>query len=92
MDNGARSGLFMIYLLLAIVGVVFLAVILKWGEPQRKSRMVLMAANYLAAAALSGGYYLWTGGALPSLSTWLWGSATGFVYAASLLLWMIVIR
>lgn len=82
----------MLYLLLAIFGTVYLAVVLKWGEARRRSRMVLMAANYFAATALAGGYFLWEHGVPPGLATVLWGSATGLVYAVSLLLWMVVIR
>jgi drug/metabolite transporter (DMT)-like permease len=82
----------MLYLLLAIFGAVYLAVVLKWSEARRRSRMTVMAANYLAATALSGGYFLWVHGVPPGPATVLWGSATGLVYAASLLLWMVVIR
>ena len=82
----------MISLLLAILGMVFLAVVLKAGERRRRSRMVLMSANYLAATALSLGYYFWTGSVPAGIATALWGGATGIVYAASLLLWMVVIR
>ncbi len=82
----------MIYLLLAIVGAVYIALVLKWGEARRRSRMVLMAANYLAATLITGGYTLAVHGIAPSLATLLWGSATGVIYAVSLLLWMVVIE
>jgi drug/metabolite transporter (DMT)-like permease len=79
------------YLLLSIVAAVAMALIVKWGESRRQDRMTMMAWNYLAATALSGGaVLLGEGGAPAGFTLWL-GAVTGVTYAGSLLLWMMIV-
>lgn len=82
----------MIYLLLATLGAVYIALVLKSGQARRHSRMVVLATNYLTASLVTGGYHLVTHGPLPSLATVLWGSGAGMFFAVSLFLWMVVIE
>ncbi len=82
----------MLYLLLATLGAVYIALVLKSGQVQRRSRMVVLATNYLTASLVTGGYHLVTRGTAPSFATVLWGAGAGVFFAVSLLLWMVVIE
>lgn len=82
----------MVYLLLATLGAVYSAVVLKAGQAQRRSRMVVLAANYLTASLVTGVYHLLTRGTAPSFATVLWGAGAGVSFAVALYLWMVVIE
>jgi len=82
----------MVYLLLATLGAVYIAVVLKAGQAGRRSRMVVLAANYLTASLVAGGYALLIQSTAPNLATVLWGAGAGVFFAVSLFLWMVVIE
>jgi drug/metabolite transporter (DMT)-like permease len=68
------------------------AIILKRGETGAHDRLVVMASNYLVAAALAVGLWLVRGAQGFSWPTLALGLVGGIFYAGGMIMWMVAIR
>jgi drug/metabolite transporter (DMT)-like permease len=81
----------MIWLALSVLSMLYLALLVRWGEIRGQDRLATMAWNYLVAGGISAALAALSPHDAPAGATVALGILTGITYAASLLLWMVAV-